>query len=304
MPQGMLPYQMVYPQLRPILPNQPQFAYQQFPAAFYPRIPTQSQIPLNPINPIQTLMTPQMMTQPQPQPQQQIQVQNDLNKENNSVKGDTNTTQSPMPILSKYKDIYVPTIFLLDYNDTSKPPFNTFIQSQTQQIQIQTPNIFNKYFNYNYNFDQWKKYVTEIRGKFDELNELVKSKTIILPEPDNVLEYLMAFPSDFGGLGEIREDQKYESVKFYDPKDKSKNPEGKSFMEMIKFEHDTWFPLEPNPQSLNKYINNGYNNINSVIPPNIQNNFLNSNLNSPPFVSKIDNTLGNNTGTKQKEINE
>ena len=300
MPQRMLPYQMLYSQLRPILPNQPQFTYGQYPTAFYPRIPTQPQMPLNPIQP---LMTTQILNQPQPQPQQQIQVQNDSNKENNSVKGDSNTTQ-PMPILSKYKDIYVPTIFLLDYNDTSKPPFNTFVQNQTQQMQIQSPNMFNKYFNYNYNFDQWKKYVTEIRGKFDELNELVKSKTIILPEPDNVLEYLMAFPSDFGGLGEIREDQKYESVKFFDPKDKSKNSEGKSFMEMIKFEHDTWFPLEPNPQSLNKNINYGYNNINSVIPSNIQNDFLNSNLNHPPFVPKIDNTLGNNTGTKQNEINE
>ena len=298
MQQGMLPYQMIYTQRRTILPNQPQFVYQQYPTAFYPRIPIQPQIPINPITP---LMTPQNLNQPQPQPQPQIQVQNDLNKESNSVKGDTNTTQPPMPILSKYKDIYVPTIFLLDYNDTSKPPFNTFVQSQTQQMQIQSPNMFNKYFNYNYNFDQWKNYVNEIRGKFDELNELVKSKTIILPEPDNVLEYLMAFPSDFGGLGEIREDQKYESVKFYDPKDKSKNPEGKSFMEMIKFEHDTWFPLEPKPQSLNKYINNGYNNINSVIPPK---NFLNPILNPTPFVSKNDNTLGNNTGAKQKEINE
>ena len=168
--------------------------------------------------------------------------------------------------------------------------------------------MFNKYFNYGYNFEQWKKYVAEIRSKFDELNELVKSKTIILPSPENELEYLMAFPSDYGGLGDIHEDQKYENLKLYDPKDASKNKDNKSFMDLIKFDHDTtWFPLEPNPQSLNKYnYNDIFKNINHpVIPSKIPNTFLNPNQNQQTIATKTDcNINGSNGGDTKNGQNE
>ena len=121
----------------------------------------------------------------------------------------------------------------------------------------------NKYFNYGYNLEQWKTYVNNIKNKFDELNDLVKNGNIRLPEPDNELEYLMAFPSDYGGLGNVQNDQNYENVKFYDPKDTTKNQANKNFMSLIKFEHDQiWFPLEPNPSSLNKPFNDYIKNIN------------------------------------------
>ena len=273
MPQIMLNYPYLYPQVRPVFPTPVQFPYQQFgPQAIYPRIFNPNPVAINPAQPY---INPQIVNQ---NPAQTINSQNEAATENSS-KGEINSNTQPMKILTKYKDIYVPSIFLLDYTDTTKEPFNTF--NQNQQQQAQSPQMFNKYFNYGYNFEQWKKYVTEIRSKFDELNELVKSKTIILPSPENELEYLMAFPSDYGGLGDIYEDQKYENLKLYDPKDTSKNKDNKSFMELIKFEHDTWFPLEPNPQSLNKYNNKDkIKNINPfVYLPNIQNSFLNSNLN-------------------------
>ena len=297
MPQIMLNYPYLYPQVRPVFPTPVQFPYQQFgPQAIYPRIFNPNPVTINPAQPY---INPQIVNQ---NPAQTINSQNEAATENSS-KGEINSNTQPMKILTKYKDIYVPSIFLLDYTDTTKEPFNTF--NQNQQQQAQSPQMFNKYFNYGYNFEQWKKYVTEIRSKFDELNELVKSKTIILPSPENELEYLMAFPSDYGGLGDIYEDQKYENLKLYDPKDTSKNKDNKSFMELIKFEHDTWFPLEPNPQSLNKYNNKDIiKNINPfVYPPIIQNNFLNSNLNQPTTVSKTDNNINGNNGDIKADQN-
>ena len=297
MPQIMLNYPYLYPQVRPVFPTPVQFPYQQFgPQAIYPRIFNPNPVAINPAQPY---INPQIVNQ---NPAQTINSQNEAATENSS-KSEINSNTQPMKILTKYKDIYVPSIFLLDYTDTTKEPFNTF--NQNQQQQAQSPQMFNKYFNYGYNFEQWKKYVTEIRSKFDELNELVKSKTIILPSPENELEYLMAFPSDYGGLGDIYEDQKYENLKLYDPKDTSKNKDNKSFMELIKFEHDTWFPLEPNPQSLNKYNNKDIiKNINPfVYPPIIQNNFLNSNLNQPTTVSKTDNNINGNNGDIKADQN-
>lgn len=296
MPQIMLNYPYLYPQVRPVFPTPVQFPYQQFgPQAIYPRIFNPNPVAINPAQPY---INPQIVNQ---NPAQTINSQNEAATENSS-KGEINSNTQPMKILTKYKDIYVPSIFLLDYTDTTKEPFNTFNQNQQQ---AQSPQMFNKYFNYGYNFEQWKKYVTEIRSKFDELNELVKSKTIILPSPENELEYLMAFPSDYGGLGDIYEDQKYENLKLYDPKDTSKNKDNKSFMELIKFEHDTWFPLEPNPQSLNKYNNKDIiKNINPfVYPPIIQNNFLNSNLNQPTTVSKTNNNINGNNGDIKADQN-
>jgi len=302
MPQQMMPYPYGIPQA-----NQPQLIYPQYNPLFYPRYPTTNLIQPNPLPNFQNQ---QIVNQPQ--------ILNNQIQQNTETP-ESNEPQKPsekMKILTKYKDIYVPSIFLLDYTDTSKPPYNLFIQSQQQQQMQQIPGQFMnnnqnnqlniKYFNYGYNFEQWKKYVIDIKGKFDELNELVKQKKIILPEPDNELEYLMALPSDYGGLGDIQQDQKYSNVKFYDPKDTSKNPENKSFMEMIKFERDTtWFPLEPNQFSLNKPKIN-YININTSDNPMImQNNFLNSNLNQSTIVSKSnENNNGNNSLPKESDDKE
>ena len=302
MPQQMMPFPYGIPQA-----NQPQLIYPQYNPLFYPRYPNTNLIQPNPLPNFQNQ---QIINQPQ--------IQNNQIQQNTETP-ESNEPQKPsekMKILTKYKDIYVPSIFLLDYTDTSKPPYNLFIQSQQQQQMQQIPGQFMnnnqnnqlniKYFNYGYNFEQWKKYVIDIKGKFDELNELVKQKKIILPEPDNELEYLMALPSDYGGLGDIQQDQKYSNVKFYDPKDTSKNPENKSFMEMIKFERDTtWFPLEPNQFSLNKPKIN-YININTSDNPMImQNNFLNSNLNQSTIVSKSnENNNGNNSLPKESDDKE
>ena len=170
--------------------------------------------------------------------------------------------------LEKYKEIYVPKIYLMDYKDINQYEPNN--NSSTQNfINLQN----NPFFNYGYNAEQWKLYVNKIRSKFDELNEIVKKGKIRLPEPNNEMEYLMALPSDFGGLGELYDEDKYENLKFYNPKE----PENlnKSFMKQIKFDRkETWFPLKSNPESftkkmpfygfLNQYNYYNLNNLNNI----------------------------------------
>jgi hypothetical protein len=244
-------------------------------------------------------------------------------QENSSTKNESVNENSapanspPMKLLTKYKDIYVPSIYLLDYDDATKPPFNVLIQAQAQnqthtynQLTGQVINnnqnnsTLSKYLNYGYNFEQWKVYVKDIRKKLDELNELVKSGKIRLPDPENELEYLFAFPSDFGGLGNVQNDQNYENVKFYDPKDTTKIQANKNFMSLIKFEHDqTWFPLENNLPPLNKQINDYNKIINTSYNPYLKyyypQNFLIRNPNNIPSTiistSEQDKTNGNNS---------
>ena len=165
---------------------------------------------------------------------------------------------SNLKYLEKYKEVYVPKIYLMDYIDTNKYESNN---TSTQNF-INMQN--NPYFNYGYNVEQWKMYVNKIKSKFDELNELVKKGKLKLPEPNNEMEYLMALPSDFGGLGELYHEDKYENLKLYNPKE----PENIniSFMRQIKFDRkETWFPLKPNPESFTKkmtfydYLNLKYN---------------------------------------------
>ena len=182
--------------------------------------------------------------------------------------------------LEKYKEVYIPKIYLMDYNDTNKYEPNN-ISSTQNFINIQN----NPFFNYGYNIEQWKIYVDKIRNKFDELNELVKKGKIRLPELNNEMEYLMALPSDFGGLGELYNEDKYENLKLYNPKEPENT--NKSFMKQIKFDRkETWFPLKPNPESFTRkmtfydFLNLKYNyyNINNISSLNM--NILNTNNNT------------------------
>ena len=242
------------------------------------------------------------------------------NAESNNQKNEKNALPT-ISLLTKYKDIYVPSIYLLDYSDTTKSPFNILpansSQAQTQYNQLtgqainnnQNNSVLNKYLNYGYNFEQWKAYVNDIKAKFDELNDLVKNGIIRLPDPENELEYLMAFPSDYGGLGNVHNDQNYENVKFYDPKDTTKNQQNKNFMSLVKFDHDQiWFPLEPNPQSLNKQpINDYYKNINSHVNPILKyyfpQTFLFRNPNTNLPSNLVSNSEQNNNGNISKTEN-
>ena len=174
---------------------------------------------------------------------------------------------SNLKLLTKYKNIYVPKIYLINYEDTSiYPPKDSNInESQNNynyfnysfsffNFQNTNSNTNKDYLNYGYSFIQWKVYATEIKNKFDELNELVMKRIIKLPEPSNELEYLLELPSDYGGLGKLNNEHRYSNLKFYDSKIPEKKK--KKFMSQIKFEKKMiWFPLHPNPESLSKNYN-------------------------------------------------
>ena len=57
-----------------------------------------------------------------------------------------------------------------------------------------------------------------IKQKFDDLNEQVQKQNIKLPSVQDELNYLMNFPSDYGGLGDVFNDQYYENVNLFEKK--------------------------------------------------------------------------------------
>ena len=207
-----------------------------------------------------------------------------------------------LKFLTKYKNIFVPKIFLINYEDTSiyPPIFSNINESQNNNnffkfsFPFFTPqNNTNKdYLNYGYNFNQWKIYATEIKNTFDELNELVMKGEIKLPEPNNELEYLMAIPSDYGGLGNVYNDHIYKNVKFYDPK--AAENKDKKFMTQVKIEKKMiWFPLYPNPESLNNNNN----------PFKAQYEFLKKNLLKNEEINKNNKKIIENQNDNNKKEN-
>ena len=88
-----------------------------------------------------------------------------------NISTQTHSTNS-MKLLTKYKDIYVPSIYLINYDDLTQPPFNSMNNTTYSQAAQNNANaIYNKdYLNYRYSLEQWKVYANEIKNKFDELN--------------------------------------------------------------------------------------------------------------------------------------
>ena len=102
---------------------------------------------------------------------------------------------NPFPVLTQYENIFVPAIFNINLNEIKNAPW----KKEGAKL--------DDYFNYGYNEEQWINYSEKIKSKFDKLVNLVKNGKKKLPNSKNELNYLMEFPSDFGGLGEVYDDQ-------------------------------------------------------------------------------------------------
>ena len=113
---------------------------------------------------------------------------------------------NPYPILTQYENIYVPAIFNINLKEIKNAPW----RKEGAKLE--------DYFNYGYNEEQWINYSEKIKRKFDDLVNLVKNDKKKLPNSKNELKYLMEFPSDYGGLGEVYDDQRYEEVNLFDNK--------------------------------------------------------------------------------------
>ena len=114
--------------------------------------------------------------------------------------------ESPFPILSKYKDIYIPTIYTLNLKEMNDAPW------KKNNVNL------SDYFNYGYNEEYWIEHTEEIKSKLDDFNTLIKENKYILPSVNDELNYLFSFPSDYGGLGDVFNDQNYENVNFFENK--------------------------------------------------------------------------------------
>lgn len=64
--------------------------------------------------------------------------------------------ESSFPILSKYKDIYIPSIYTLNLKEINDAPW------RKSEVNLRD------YFNYNYTEEDWIEQTEEIKKKFDE----------------------------------------------------------------------------------------------------------------------------------------
>jgi hypothetical protein len=182
--------------------------------------------------------------------------------------------QSPFPVLSKYKDIYIPSIYTLNLKEINDAPWR------------KSDANLSDYFNYNYTEENWIEHTEEIKSKFDELNTMVKEKEIGLPSIKNELDYLLKFPSDYGGLDEVFKEQNFENVKFFDNKINVNN-----LAPLVRYNQQVYVNLEMGNQNINNNINitniNPFNPSSSITNTNLLVNNRNFNFNNIPLLNSL-----------------
>ncbi|MCQ2816512.1 MAG: pre-mRNA polyadenylation factor Fip1 domain-containing protein [archaeon] len=131
------------------------------------------------------------------------------------------------------------------------------------------------YFNYGFNEEQWEKYSEKIKSKFEELRENIKEKRLPTLSEKDALAYLLKFPSDYGGLGDIFTAD-YDNVNIFDNKTNINKlvPIAKGEQVFINLEQAPQLP-SGTPNILNNSI------INGNIPKNSSETF-NININQTP----------------------
>lgn len=87
------------------------------------------------------------------------------------------------------------------------------------------------------------------------MKKAIKEKRIQLPT-SNVKKYLFNFPADYGGLGEILDEQKYENVNFFE----YKLNKAKMIPNLEIRQNQVFLPLE----NKNENIDNNYNTIKNI----------------------------------------
>jgi hypothetical protein len=80
-------------------------------------------------------------------------------------------------------------------------------------------NRLSDYFNYGLTEEVWKKYCENLKAKYkDNIKALNEYKMT----DNKIFNYLFNLPSDFGGIGEVQEDSKYENLNFFEYRTKNK----------------------------------------------------------------------------------
>lgn len=97
----------------------------------------------------------------------------------------------------------------------------------------------------------WKKYAENIKRKFETLSLLVEKNNYHLSTSKDEKKYIANFPADYGGLGEILDDQKYEHLNFFEYK-----PNKNKTIPSIEIKQGSiCVPLESKTENLNNNIN-------------------------------------------------
>ncbi len=115
------------------------------------------------------------------------------------------------------------------------------------------------------NEETWTKYAQQILSKFPDFKKAIKDNRIQLPNR-KLKKYIWDFPSDYGGLGEVLEERKFEKLNFFENK-VSKNKQ----LPSIDLRNGLLcVPLESRNENINIIYNHPTNvNIFSSINPNI-----------------------------------
>ena len=79
---------------------------------------------------------------------------------------------------------------------------------------------------------------------------MIKEKKISLPSIKNELDYLLKFPSDYGGLDEVFKEQNFENVNFFDNKINAIN-----LAPLVRYNLQCYVNLEIRNHNINNYFN-------------------------------------------------
>jgi hypothetical protein len=155
-----------------------------------------------------------------------------------------------MSILTSVDGLEVPTIYTKElesyeskgWRDAGAKPSDYF-------------NYGKIYLNLGFTEETWEKYSKNISQKFSDLKKAIKEKRIQLPT-SNVKKYLFNFPADYGGLGEILDEKKYENVNFFE----YKLNKAKMIPNLEIRQNQVFLPLENKHEN----IDNNYNTIKNI----------------------------------------
>lgn len=116
----------------------------------------------------------------------------------------------------------------------------------------------------------WGKYSKYTVAKLLNLNKAIKENRVHLPNSKALIKYIFNLPADYGGTGEILDEQKYENLNFFE----FKAGKNKAIPVIEIRQGSVCVPLE----SRNENLNINYNAITNV------NNFssINSNISTGP----------------------
>lgn len=106
-----------------------------------------------------------------------------------------------------------------------------------------------------FNEEMWTKYSKNMVAKFENLKKSIKDNKVHLPNTKNLQKYLFNFPGDYGGLGEILDEQKFEKLNFFEYK-----PGKNKMIPFIEMRQGSiCVPLECRNENLNIIYNDPFN---------------------------------------------